>query len=345
MTSFEQYLDLLTPKTDQELEAMAEQAQKLTLKQFGKTMQLYAPIYLSNECDNHCVYCGFAEKIPEKRVTLTVDQVLSEAEVLKQKGFRHVLLVSGEKKEKVTLEYLKEVISRLHQDFESIGLEIQPLSEAGYRELFLAGADSLTVYQEVYDRELYKKYHPRGAKSDYDFRIGAPERAARGGFYKINIGTLLGLGQWQEEAKALGQHAAELKKKFWQAQISVSFPRLTTSAAKFKPQFPVSDREMVQLICALRIYQPTVGLVLSTREKKELRDNLISLGITQMSAESKTAPGGYSGIIEAEEQFSVSDQRTLNEVVSVISAKGYDPVLKDWDRGFIGRLDTQSGTE
>jgi len=334
--SYKDYLELLQPVSDQKLEAMAQQAKQLTLKHFGRTIQLYIPLYLCNECDNQCVYCGFSQKLKEKRRFLSVDEVLAEAEIIYQKGFRHILLVSGEKRDKVSLDYLKEVISKLHNKFESISLEVFPLEEAEYLELFKAGADGLTIYQEVYNREIYKQVHPQGPKADYNFRLATPERAGRAGFYRINIGTLLGLGKWQEEAALLGKHAADLKKKFWQAQISVSFPRLKGSVAGFKPLNPVADQQLVQLICALRIFQPTLGLVLSTREPARLRDNLISLGITQISAESKTSPGGYAEKEQAEKQFEIADDRSLSEVAEAIRQKGYDPVMKDWDKSYIG---------
>ena len=333
--NFADYLALLSPAAADRLEAMAQRASELTLKFFGRTILMYAPLYLNNECVNHCAYCGFSEQIPEKRVHLSIAEVEKEADILFQKGFRHILLVSGEQRDKVTIGYLKEVISRLHEKFDSISLEIFPLSEDEYRELFEAGADGLTIYQEVYDPDIYKKVHPRGPKSDYQFRLLTPERAAAAGFYRINIGALLGLGQWQAEAESLGRHAADLKKKFWRAQIAVSFPRLKTSAAGFQPINPVSDRQLTQLICALRIFQPSLGLVLSTREGKELRDNLMLLGITQMSAESKTSPGGYSNDVPAGEQFATSDKRSLEEVSAVIAGRGYEPVLKDWDKGYI----------
>ncbi|MBU0501797.1 MAG: 2-iminoacetate synthase ThiH [bacterium] len=316
-----------------ELESMAQKARALTLKHFGRTMLLYIPLYLNNECDNECVYCGFNNN--KGAEMLSADRVLAEADILYQKGFRHLLLVAGEKRDKITIEYLKEIVGRLHKKFESISLEIFPLSEKEYRELFTAGVDGLTIYQETYNRELYKKYHPRGAKSDYDYRLETPERAGRAGFYRLNIGALLGLAPWQEEMKALVEHAAYLKKKFWRSQISISFPRLKNSGAGFKPPYPVSDRELVEMVCSLRLRLPTVGLVISTREPARLRDSLIPLGITQMSAESKTSPGGYSNCL-AKEQFAVSDQRPLSEVMAAISQKGYEPVFKDWDRAFIG---------
>ena len=331
--NYNDFLELLSEPTAARLEELASHAHELTLKNFGRTILMYAPIYLGNECVNQCAYCGFAEK--GEGVFLSVKEAMAEAEILHQKGFRHILLVSGERRDKVTMAYLKEVISALHKKFDSIGLEIFPLEEAEYRELFLAGADGLTIYQETYDRDVYKQMHGQGPKANYDFRLGAPERATRAGFYRINIGALLGLNDWRAEAAALGKHAAYLKKKFWRAQISVSFPRLQPSSSKFKPPHPVSDRDLTQMICALRIFQPTLGLVLSTRESEALRDNLIPLGLTQMSAESKTNPGGYSKKFWADEQFEVADKRSVEEVAAAIFAKDYEPVFKDWDRVFI----------
>ncbi|MFH1683409.1 MAG: radical SAM protein, partial [Candidatus Margulisiibacteriota bacterium] len=194
--SYKDYLELLQPVSDQKLEAMAQQARQLTLKHFGKTILLYIPLYLGNECDNQCVYCGFGRELKEKRVSLTVDEVLAEAEIIHQKGFRHILLVSGEKRDKVTISYLKEIISKLHEKFESISLEIFPLQTNEYQELFRSGADGLTIYQEAYNKEIYNQVHPSGPKSDYNFRLLTPERAAQAGFYRINIGSLLGLGKW-----------------------------------------------------------------------------------------------------------------------------------------------------
>jgi 2-iminoacetate synthase len=332
---FRDYLLLLSEAASELLEELAAKARELTLKYFGRTILLYAPLYLCNECDNNCAYCGFNQGLPEKRICLSTDEVLEEAEVLYKKGFRHILLVSGENRDKVTIDYLKEIVSRLHKKFESISLEIFPLEEWEYEKLFLAGADGLTIYQEVYNQKLYEQVHPKGPKSDFNFRLLTPERAARAAFYRINIGALLGLGRWEEQSALLGLHGAYLKKTFWRSQIAVSFPRLRASAANFKPPYPVSDRQLVQMICALRIFQPTLGLVLSTREGRDLRDNLIPLGITQMSAESKTSPGGYLNKVEAENQFEVADERSVGEVAAAIASKGYDPVFKDWDRAYL----------
>lgn len=324
--TFDDFKALLSSDGDKNLELLAQKAHQLTKKHFGKTIQLYVPLYLSNECENQCVYCGFNSKVSGKRISLTVEQAVSEAKVLAGMGFKHILLVSGEKREIISVEYLKKLVPKLRELFSSISIEIYPMEEKEYKELFAVGVDGLTIYQEVYDREIYKKVHPAGPKSDYDFRLKTPERGGAAGFYRINIGYLLGLGDWLTETLALAEHARRLQKKFWKSQISISFPRLG------KPPKPVSDLELVKMIVALRIYLPTAGLVMSTRERAELRDNLIPLGITQMSAASRTAPGAYSIKDGAASQFDISDRRTLSEVSAAISARGYDFVYKDWDR-------------
>ncbi|MGB9612619.1 MAG: 2-iminoacetate synthase ThiH [Candidatus Margulisiibacteriota bacterium] len=332
--TFEDYLILLSEPALERLEDLIQKARALTVRFFGKTILFYVPLYLSNECVNRCVYCGFQAGVAGRRLTLSLEQVAQEAEVLYQKGFRHLLLVSGENRKQVTLEYLKKAVSMLHRKFASISLEIFPLEEWEYRQLLEAGVEGITIYQEVYNRELYQKYHPAGAKANYEFRLLTAERAAQAGFYRINIGALLGLGRWPEEPALLGLHAWYLRKKFWRSHIAISFPRLKLSAAHFSPPFPISDRQIMQLICALRIFLPSAGLVLSTRERPQLRDQLITFGITQISAESRTSPGGYTQG-ETQTQFEIEDRRSLLEIMESLKKLGYDPVLKDWDREFI----------
>ncbi|MFC1496542.1 2-iminoacetate synthase ThiH [Candidatus Margulisiibacteriota bacterium] len=322
------FAQLLLPISESELEELARQAQKLTQQHFGKTIQIYAPLYLSNECVNQCVYCGFNSKVFGKRISLTVEQAVAEATILSEMGFKHILLVSGEDRKKISIPYLKNLTSHLSSLFSSISIEIYPMEENEYRELFKAGVDGLTVYQEVYDRVIYKKVHPVGPKSDYNFRLAAAERGARAGFYRINIGSLLGLGDWESETIALAQHAQYLQKKYWKSQISISFPRLRG----FKGEHPVSDRQLAQMVIALRIFLPKAGLVLSTREPPELRDHLLPLGITQMSAASRTAPGAYGEKIKTSQQFEIADKRNVTEVATAILKGGYDPVFKDWDK-------------
>lgn len=335
--AFDDYIKLLSDAATDVIEELAMKANEMTCRQFGKTILLYAPLYLGNECDNCCVYCGFSRKLSGKRMLLTVEDAVAEADVLYQQGFRHILLVSGDKRNRVTMDYLRELILRLHRKFSAISIEIYALDEAEYGMLHNVGVDGLTIYQEVYDRQKYHEYHPDGPKSDYDYRLQAPERAARAGFYRLNIGCLLGLGPWFSESAALGFHLAYLSQVYWRCQLVVSIPRLSSSAAQFKVPNRISDAQLVQLICALRIFMPSLGISLSTREKKELRDHLIPIGITQMSAGSQTNPGGYSGRHYSKRQFEVADHRSLEQVIGAIAAAGYEPVFKDWDHAFIGQ--------
>jgi len=333
--SFEDLLALLSPAASDFIEEIAQAAHRLTVQRFGRIIQMYAPIYLSSECTNACVYCGFNHHNQIKRVTLTPDEVLLEAQVLIKKGFRHVLLLSGESPRHVSISYLNRVAKRLQPFFASLSLEIYPLETDGYRQLIANGVDGLTVYQETYDRIKYAAVHPAGRKGDYDWRLETPERGGRAGFRRLNIGALLGLADWRVEGLFLGLHARYLMNRYWKSHVSVSFPRLRPAAGGYQPQYPVTDADMVQLMCALRLWIPDAGLVLSTREPRELRDNLIPLGVTQMSAGSKTAPGGYAGVEDAEAQFAVNDERSPQEVARAIAATGYEPVWKDWDAEFL----------
>lgn len=327
---------LVSPAAAAFLEPMARLARNLTLRRFGKIIQLYAPLYISNYCTNHCVYCGFNASHPVPRRTLSFGEVLSEARILQNRRIRQLLLVSGESPDQVPVEFLEELARALKPGFPSLAVEIYPLNEDGYRRLAAAGVDSLTIYQETYNPALYAEVHPRGPKRDFKFRLGAPERGAAAGFRQVSIGALLGLDRWQPEAVCLARHARYLMKHHWRAQVSLSFPRLRPAAGGYQPLFPVSDRELVQLILAMRLVLPEAGINLSTREPAAFRDHLLGLGVTRISAGSRTSPGGYSdeGHPAAESQFDVHDRRTVEEVVAMIRAQGFDPVWKDWDPAF-----------
>jgi len=350
---------LIAPKSDAELEKMAQASCAITRKHFGRTMQLFAPIYLSNECINNCRYCGFSRDNPILRVTLSVDDVAVEARHLHEAGFRHVLLVAGEHPKFVSGNYLEECIRALAPDFSSISIELGPMETRDYTPLVHAGAEGLVVYQETYHRGVYAELHTAGPKRDFDYRLDCPGRAYRAGFRRIGIGALLGLWRWREEAVALAAHVHYLLQHCWQAQITVSLPRLRPAAGGFKPLFSVSDRELAQLICALRIVFPQVGIVLSTRERPVLRDTLISLGVTMMSAGSHTEPGGYTrrgiehvhrtvrGRIVPPEyqngedqlatgQFEISDDRSPARIADILRDRGFEPVWKDWDQAISG---------
>lgn len=346
--------DLISPKSDAQFEALAQESRGLTLQNFGRTMRLFAPLYLSNECINNCRYCGFSRDNPILRVTLSLEQVIAEGQYLAHEGFRQILLVAGEHPKFVNQAYLADCVRALAPNFSSIAIEVGPMETADYFPIVEAGAEGLVVYQETYDREIYAGMHTAGPKRDFNWRLDCAERGYEAGFRRIGIGALFGLTRWQEEAVALSAHTEYLLKRCWQAQITVSLPRLRPAAGEFQPAFSMADRDLAQLICAFRITFPQVGIVLSTRERASLRDALASLGVTTMSAGSHTEPGGYTrqgadelhrtvrGRIVAPEfqdgedllatgQFEISDERSPAEVAAVLQRRGFEPVWKDWD--------------
>jgi 2-iminoacetate synthase len=350
------FAQLLEPKSDAELEAMAQQAHQTTLAHFGKTVRMFAPIYLSNECINSCQYCGFSRENAILRVTLEIDEMLKETQHLLDEGFRSLLLVAGEHPKFVSGDYLERCIRALAPVVPSVSLEVAPMTVEEYQPLVRAGAEGLIVYQETYHRANYAELHVAGPKKDFDWRLDTPERAYAAGFRRIGIGALFGLSEWRGEALAIAAHLEHLLKHCWKAFFTVAFPRMRPAAGEFQPRYFLPDREFVQLVCAMRICFPQVGIVLSTREPAAMRDALIPLGITMMSAGSHTEPGGYTGqgkealhqtvrgrVVEAEapagalatEQFEISDARSAAEVAAMLRSRGYEPVWKDWDHGIL----------
>ncbi|MEK6200811.1 MAG: 2-iminoacetate synthase ThiH [Desulfobulbaceae bacterium] len=326
---------LISPAAEAYLPEIARRSAILTAQRFGKTIQLYAPIYLSNYCTNRCAYCGFAASNRIARRCLTLDEAETEAGILYDRGFKHILLVSGEAENIVGVEYLEAIALRLRGRFAAVSIEVQPLSTAHYTRLFKAGITAVAVYQETYDQEVYKQVHLAGKKADYHYRLETPARVAAAGMREVGIGALLGLTDWRAEGLAIGLHLAWLRKNFWRTAVTVSFPRLRPAAGAFAPLVPVSEQNLSQLIFGLRLFDPDVGLVLSTREEARYRDGMLGLGPTRYSAGSCTAPGGYSNPDPTDgEQFSVGDQRSVEEVSLAIAAKGFDPVSKDWDSAF-----------
>ncbi len=352
---------LISPAAGQWLELLGRHSQQLTQQRFGKTIRLFAPLYLSNECINNCKYCGFSRDNPILRVTLSVEEVLREARALAADGFRNILLVAGEHPKFVSNGYLAECVAALHAEWPGISLEVGPMETAEYRPLTAAGAEGLVVYQETYDRAIYDDLHTAGPKKNFDWRLETAERAYAAGFRRLGIGALFGLADWRYEALCVAAHADYLLRNCWKAQITISLPRLRPCAGEFQPLTHMTDRELAQLIGAFRLIFPDVGLVLSTREPAKLRDGLIPLGITMVSAGSHTEPGGYTGagkekihhtergrIVElaagasewaavpdqatnATGQFEIADDRSAQEVASLIRQLGYEPVWKDWD--------------
>jgi 2-iminoacetate synthase len=314
------------------LEEIARRSAEITTRRFGRTVQLYAPLYLSNECVETCTYCSFSRGNPIVRRTLTVDEIVAEAELLRRRGFRHLLLVSGEHPRHVSPQHVVEVLRALRPRFPSLSVEVQPQPVEVYRRWVEAGCDGLVVYQETYDRSAYASVHLAGKKKDFDWRLGTPERGAEAGMRRLGIGALLGLSDWRFEGLCLAAHAAYLSRLAWRAAVTVSLPRLRPAEfADTRPRAPVSDRELVQLVGALRLLLPDAGIVLSTRESAALRDGMLHVGVTQISAGSRTEPGGYSHPDESGRQFEIEDPRSSAEVADAIRKAGLDPVWKDWE--------------
>ena len=357
--SLTDFARLISPAGAGLLEGLCQRSQQITRQRFGKVIRLFAPLYLSNECINNCKYCGFSRDNAILRVTLSVDEVVREARELADQGFRNILLVAGEHPKFVSGGYMADCIRALHEFVPSVSLEVGPMEADEYRPLTAAGADGLVVYQETYDRNVYADMHTSGPKRNFDWRLETPERAYAAGFRRLGIGALYGLADWRMEAISVAAHAEYLLRHCWKSQVTVSLPRLRPCAGEFQPLTHLGDRELVQLICAFRLFLPDVGLVLSTREPAKLRDGLIPLGITMISAGSHTEPGGYTGagkdnlhrtekgriqeigasewattgtrVTNATGQFEIADDRSPQEVADLVRRLGYEPVWKDWD--------------
>ena len=352
---------LISPAGSEILETLGRRAHLMTQQRFGKVIRLFAPLYLSNECVNNCTYCGFSRDNPILRVTLSLDEVRREAEALKAQGFRNLLLVAGEHPKFVSNHYMRDCLAALHPEWPSLSLEVGPMETEEYRPLVAAGADGLVVYQETYDRQVYAEMHTAGPKRNFDWRLETPERAYAAGFRRLGISPLYGLADWRYEALSAAAHADYLLRNCWKAALTISTVRIRPCAGEFEALTHITDREMAQLICALRIMFPDVGIVLSTRETPKLRDGLLPLGVTMMSAGARTEPGGYTGagrdkihhtergvikelvsgasewapleghVTNATGQFNVADERSPGEVAARIRKLGYEPVWKDWD--------------
>ena len=328
--TLEDFKALISPAGDEYLEQMARESQRLTQKRFGKTIQLYIPLYLSNECCNSCSYCGFNAGNTIERVTLSLSEIMLEVEAIKTMGFDHVLLVTGEAGSK-NVDYLLKIFQMIKPYFCNISIEVQPMEQEDYERLIDAGLHGVYIYQETYNQKNYKTYHPSGKKSDYKYRLETPDRIGEVGVHKIGLGCLLGLEDWRTDSFFTALHLAYLEKKYWQTKYSISFPRLRPNAGAFQAQNIITTKGLFQLICAYRIFNQEIELSVSTRESQNFRNHMVKLGATAMSAGSKTNPGGYSGDKDSLEQFAVHDSRNPYEMAEMIKSQGYEPVWKDWD--------------
>lgn len=327
----EDFKALLSPAAKPYLEQMAQKSHALTKKRFGNTIQMYAPMYLSNECQNICTYCGFSmtNKIPRR--TLTDAEILKEVAFLKKKGYDHILLVTGEANRTVGVDYVKNAIQLIRSKFSNITIEIQPLNTEDYILLKENGLYAVLVYQETYHREEYKKHHPKGKKSNFDYRLDTPDRLGKAGVHKIGLGALFGLEDWRADSFFTALHLKYLQKTYWKTKYSISFPRLRPHSGGLEPKVEMTDKDLVQTICAFRLFDEDVELSMSTRESEIFRNHIVKLGITSISAESKTNPGGYSVEPQSLEQFEISDERSTEDVVKMLKNNGLEVVWKDWE--------------
>lgn len=323
------YLALLSPQAEAFLEDMAQKAHRLTIQHFGKTMLLFTPMYLANYCVNQCVYCGFKVHNQFARKKLSLEEVAKEAEVIAATGLRHILILTGESRTHSSVDYIRDCVKVLKGYFTSISIEIYPLNTEEYAELTVAGVDSITIYQEVYDQDIYRELHPGGPKRDYRFRLEAPERACQAGMRSVNIGALLGLHDWRREAFLTGMHADTLQNRFPDVEVSISPPRIRPQLGGFQPRSVVTDKNLAQYLLAFRLFMPRAGITMSTRESAQLRNQFVRLSVTKMSAGVCTAVGGHS---QGEDvpQFEISDDRSVAEMSSMLYSQGYQPIFKDW---------------
>ena len=328
--TLQDFAALLSPAAAERLEDLAAASRRLTLARFGRTMHMYAPLYLSNECLTTCAYCGFAKSLPVTRKTLGHADAIEEARHLTGQGFRSILLLTGEHERATGVEFLEKHLRSLSMVVPSLSIEVQVWGEGDYRRLYEAGCEGVVIYQETYHPGRYGEVHLAGRKRNYRWRLLGPERAGRAGMRRIGVGALLGLhDDWRYDAIVTAAHARFLMRRCWRSQVTVSAPRIRPSASGFQPQVEVGDRDLTQYVCALRLLLPDAGLVLSSREPAELRDGLHRIGITHTSAGSHTEPGGYEHPGEAEEQFEVADTRSPSEVAASLRALGYEPVWED----------------
>lgn len=335
--TLEDFKALISPAALPYLEDMAQISQRLTLDRFGRVIQMYIPLYLSNECNNICTYCGFSYDNKVRRRTLNPMEIMQEVAIIKGMGYDHVLLVTGEANQTVHTEYFKKVLDLISPHFAHISMEVQPLDVADYETLIPHGLNTVLVYQETYHQDDYRKHHPKGKKSNFLYRLETPDRLGQAGIHKMGLGVLIGLEDWRTDSFFTALHLSYLEKQYWQSKFSISFPRLRPFSGGLEPKVVMNDKELVQLICAYRLFNSEVELSISTRETVAFRNHIIKLGITAISAGSKTNPGGYEVEPQSLEQFEISDERSAQEIAAMIRKQGYEPIWKDWDMSLISK--------
>ena len=337
----EDFMALISPAAEPYLEVMARLSRHYTEERFGKTISLFIPLYLTNSCTNSCVYCGFHIQNPMPRTILSPTEIEQEYRAIKQLGpFENLLLVTGENPVVAGVDYIARALDLAKPYFSNLKIEVMPLKAEEYAELITHGLNGVICFQETYNRARYNIYHPRGMKSKFEWRLNAPDRMGEAGVHSIGMGALIGLEDWRSDVTMMAHHLRYLQKRYWKTKYSVNFPRMRPAENEgFQPNVVMSDKELAQLTFAMRIFDHDVDISYSTREAAMLRDNMATLGVTTMSAASRTEPGGYYTYPEALEQFDVCDSRSATEVEAALRNVGREPVWKDWDASFdlIGR--------
>lgn len=333
--NIDDFMALISPAAEPYIENMAQLSHKYTMERFGKTISMYIPLYVSNACSNYCVYCGFNHNNPMQRTTLTMEQVKTECEAIRRLGpFENLLIVSGEFPSVNGVDYIEKVLQTARPYFNNLTIEVMPMKENDYYRLTQSGLNGVVCFQETYNETNYKKYHPKGMKSIYEWRLNGYDRMGAAGVHKIGMGVLIGLEDWRTDVTMLARHLQYLRRNYWRTRYSINFPRMCPSEGGYQPKVVMSDKELAQLTFAFRLFDHDVDISYSTRENPAFRANMMRLGVTSMSAGSKTEPGGYATSPDALEQFEVSDDRTPLEVANEIRALGYEVVWKDWDKIF-----------
>lgn len=333
--TWEDFMALISPAAASYIDRMAALSRHYTRERFGKTISMYIPMYITNSCTNSCVYCGFNHHNKFERVILTPDQIADECKAIRRLGpFENLLLVTGENPKTAGTDYLESALKTCRPYFSNLSMEVMPLTTEDYERLTHSGLNGVVCFQETYHRERYKTYHPAGMKSIFEWRLNGFDRMGQAGLHKIGMGVLIGLEDWRTDVAMMALHLRYLRKLYWRSRFSVNFPRMRPAAGGYQPNVVMSDRELAQLTFAFRIFDHDVDISYSTREYPAFRDNMMSLGVTSMSAGSKTDPGGYHTYPQSLEQFAVSDERSPMEVAEAIRMRGYEPVWKDWDKVF-----------
>ncbi len=333
--TIDDFMALVSPAAAPYLEVMARLSRRYTQERFGKTISMYIPMYITNSCSNSCVYCGFNRHNKFDRVILTPEQIERECRAIRRLApFDNLLLVTGENPRAAGVDYIERALGICRPYFNNLSIEVMPLSSEDYYRLTQAGLNGVVCFQETYNRANYKLYHPAGMKSDFEWRLGGFDRMGQAGVHKIGMGVLIGLEEWRTDTTMLALHLQYLRKRYWKTRYSVNFPRMRPSEGHFQPNVVMSDRELAQLTFAFRIFDHDVDISYSTRECAALRNGMATLGVTSMSAGSKTDPGGYEVYPQSLEQFAVSDERTPAQVAADLRSAGYEAVWKDWDKVF-----------